>query len=172
MLEERTGANGSLLFYRQQVKEALAAWATYNSRQAIKAPTALGVWAETIDKNRAYVRTIEAECREINRLLDIERAKEAATTKAHSKPRGIMKMKGGVLSAVDGRAVVAGQDGEFTFSDNGDSVTTYLDDLKQEKLRKPWRSRKPTGNAASALTKREALIQNEGPSPRRPKKIH
>ena len=156
MLEERTGANGSLLFYRQQVKEALAAWATYNSRQAIKAPKALGVWAETIDKNRAYVRTIEAECRELNRLLDEIKAKGSKEQKARQKPLGIMKMRNGVLASVDGRAVVAAADGELVFEDDKTSVAKYLNDLNQVQREKA------RGRAAANRARHEHLVEFYG----------
>lgn len=40
-------------------------------------------------------------------------------------------MRKGVLSQVDGRNVIAGEDGEFVFEDDKASVTRYLNDLNR-----------------------------------------
>ena len=138
MLEERLAPEtGSLSFHRAEVKKALEAWKSYNKRQVRKLPEPVGLWRETINKHRGYVKVIELECRTLQTMLREAEAKEAQETKAvHRKPLGIMKMRKGVLAQVDGRPVTPGVDGEFTFSDNGELVTTYLDDLKQAKIEK------------------------------------
>jgi len=131
MLKERVGPSGSLEFYREGVKSSLQAWKVYSSRQVRKLPAPVGVWAEAINKGRARVKVCERECRELNRLLDIEKAKEAAQTKAiHKHPTGTVKMKGGIAHSCDGRRLIVDSEGVAKFEDNGELLETYLDALK------------------------------------------
>lgn len=137
MLAERTGEGGTLEFYRSEVKKALSAWTVYNARQPRKLPAPVGVWQEALAKLRAKIKVVEAECRTLNKLLDEANAKEVQEVKAvHRKPLGHMKMRDGVLAQVDGRPVVAGEDGEFVFEDDKTSVLKYLDDLKKSQREK------------------------------------
>ena len=135
MLDERLNkTDGSLAFYREEVRRALKAWDTYSSRQPRKLAEPVGIWQEAINKGRAHVRTIEAECRTLNKLLDEAKAKEVQETKAiHRKPLGIMKMKAGTLFPVDGREVKTNAEGLLLFEDDGSDVLQYLDKLGQAK---------------------------------------
>jgi len=134
MLQERLDpVTGSLSFWRQEVKRALAAWKTYASRQPRKLSSPIGIWQEQIAKGRARVKVVEEECRVLNKLLEETKAKEANGQKAMRKPRGFVKMKDGRLFQVDGRNVTAGADGESVFEDTGEKVEAYLESLRQRK---------------------------------------
>ena len=133
MLEERLAPEtGSLSFHRAEVKKALEAWKTYNSRQVRKLPEPVGLWRERIGKHRAYVKTIESECRTLQAMLREVHAKEAEQAKAqHRKPLGIMKMRNGVLASVDGREVTKADGDRLVFKDDGADVLEYLDGINK-----------------------------------------
>jgi hypothetical protein len=133
MLEERLGEGGTLAHYRAAAREALAAWERYNSAQPQKLSAPVGLWAEAVNKNRAHVRIIEAEARELHRLLDIELAKEVEQAKAeHHAALGVTKYKNGVPAFVDGRPVLTDSEGNLVFQDDGSSVAAYLDAVKSK----------------------------------------
>ena len=166
MLEERLAPEtGSLSFHRAEVKKALEAWKTYNSRQVRKLPEPVGLWRETIGKHRAYVKTIESECRTLQAMLREVHAKEAEQAKAqHRKPLGICKWRNGKPSFCDGRELTVDDEGVVKFKDNGELLEPYLDKVvasKQEKTlakQKADRERRERIQQARGITEKHRTV--------------
>jgi hypothetical protein len=127
MLWERTNkSTGTLVFAREGVKQLLREWDAFNEAQFRRLPRPVGAFAERLNRARAKVKVLEAESRELNRLLDAANAASVAEVKRRFKPRGIMKMRGGVLASVDGREVTDADGGRLVFRDDGADVSEYL----------------------------------------------
>jgi hypothetical protein len=165
MLADRLDTvTGSLRYAREAVKEALREWEHFNKAQVRRAAQPVGVFLEKINERRAKVKLIECECRELNRLLDFEKAKVASEVAAVNRHRrGNVKFKGGVPHTCDGRELAADTKGVVEFKDTGELLDSYLDDLKQRKRAKAAarlkedRERQERVNAARGITKQHRV---------------
>jgi hypothetical protein len=136
MLRERNDPEDGLLRYaREAVKEALREWNHFNGLAVKPLDKPIGEFANTINRGRARVRVLEAECRLLNKLLDQYREQEHQEVEKvaeRKKMRGGIKYKNGRPFSCDGRLLVM-KDDEWIFLDDGSKLDAYLARVAEHK---------------------------------------
>jgi hypothetical protein len=133
---------GQLAHARAMAKEARQKWKKYKKSQPDMPKNAKPIdhWADEINYWDAKVLVLEAEARELNKLIREAEEKERKQNIKRIPKNGACKLIDGRIAKCDGRPVVQ-QNGKNIFSDDGSSVDAYI---KEVKIRRLERARNKT----------------------------
>ena len=141
LLAERNDPEDGFLFWaRKEVAVKLGEWQFFKNSCIVKPKDPVGQFEENINRARAKVKLLEAECRWLNnKIREIEKEEEESTKKAvvNAKMRGGIKNRDGSPFSCDGRLLAKNDEDEIVFKDEPKlSLVEYLEQVKKDRLAK------------------------------------